>query len=312
MDGLLRLVDDLRALRTAWEREPFVSAGLGDFSDVFSLDAAERLVHSGLPLTSVRLFRDGELLPSEAILRDRGSNARSREKLADNAKVTESVGAGATLVLEELQTYSPEVAGFAAALTRETGYEADCTAFLTPARARGIAPHYDPVSVFLRQVHGSKRWQISAPTKRWPSRVEAVDPRMPTEPVLDVVLKEGECLYIPRGFVHVGETTDEPSLHLSTSLRSVTWETVLRSLLAAAAEQSEPLREALPPVFAEFDGGAVLRERVDVLTEYLAGLDWSRISLRQFRARQSATPYVPGGLAAALSRSGEGGPNPAQ
>ncbi|MFF1798964.1 hypothetical protein ACFVXQ_32930, partial [Kitasatospora sp. NPDC058263] len=97
MDSLLRLVDDLPTLETAWERDPFVSTGLGDLGDVFSLETAERLIHSSLPMSAVRLFRDGKLVPPELVLRNRGSNPRSREKLADGTKIAEQVAGGATL-----------------------------------------------------------------------------------------------------------------------------------------------------------------------------------------------------------------------
>ncbi|EST34394.1 JmjC domain-containing protein [Streptomyces roseochromogenus] len=304
MDSLLRLVDDLRVLRQAWDREPFVSTGLDDFGDVFSLESAERLIHSGLPLTAVRLFRDGRRLPSEVMLRSRGSSPRSREKLADGGRITDLVAQGATLALEELQTHCPEVAAFAAQVALETGYEVDATAFLTPPRARGVAPHYDLLGVFLRQLHGSKRWRISAPVRRWPSRVEAVDPAEVGEPLLDVVLKEGECLYVPHGFVHVGDTTDEPSLHLTIGLHGVTWERVLRSLLAAAAEQYEELREPVPPAFMDLDVAALYRERVELLTAHLAGLDWSRAPVDRVRAEQPPAPPAPGSLATALDRAG--------
>ena len=226
MENLLRLVDDIAVLESAWERRPFVSTPRDGFDAVFTVAAAERLLFAGLPLASARLFRDGRPLPSGLIARSGGSGARVRDRQVDGAKVIRHVGDGATLTLEDLQSHSPRIAAFAAALFRETGYEADCTAFLTPPHSRGVDPHYDPVSVFLRQVHGAKRWRISAPAVRWPGRRTGFDAAAVAaagEPVLDVVLREGQCLYIPRGFVHVGETAGEPSVHLSVSLRAATW-----------------------------------------------------------------------------------------
>ncbi|MGW6912685.1 JmjC domain-containing protein [Kitasatospora sp. NPDC054939] len=302
MESLLRLVDDLQVLETSWEREPFVSTGLGGFDDVFSLEIAERLIHSSLPMTAVRLFDDGTQLPAERILRNRGSNPRSREKFADGTKIADCVGRGATLTLEELQNHCPEVARFAADIARETGYEADCTAFLTPPRARGAAPHFDLLGIFLRQLYGSKRWRVGRPVHRLPSRAVPVDPSAADDPVLDVVLKEGECLYLPRGFVHVGDTTDEPSLHLSIGLRGLTWERVLRSLLSAAVEEHEELREMLPPAFSDLDRAALYRERAELLARHLAGVDFAQLPLAPLRARQPTASRVHGTLAAAVDR----------
>ncbi|MFJ9690876.1 JmjC domain-containing protein [Kitasatospora sp. NPDC101183] len=304
MDSLLRLVDGLPTLQRSWEREPFVSVGLDDFGDVFSLAAAERMIHTGLPLTAVRLFRNGEQLPGDLYRRDRGTSPRSREGLADGGRITELVAHGATLVLEELQTHSPEVSAFAAEVSRATGYEVDSTAFLTPPGARGVKPHFDLLGVFLRQLHGSKRWRVSPPVKRWPNRVQAVDPAEVAPPVLDVVLKEGECLYIPHGFVHVGDTTDEPSLHLTIGLSGVSWEKVLRTLVTAAADHLEELREALPPAFSDLDRDTLYRERIALLAAHLSSLDWSGLPTATLTPRQPPAAQVPGSLTSALRRAG--------
>jgi hypothetical protein len=275
MDAMHRLVDDLRVLRTSWEQEPFVSTGLGDFDDVFSVDSVDRLVHSSLPLAAVRLFRKGEPLPAEAFARRRERDGRIRQNLTDGDKVARYVAGGATLAIDELELYSPEVASFAAAVARETGYRTNGSAFLTPARARGLVPHHDNTSVFLRQVHGSKRWRVGVPARRWPSETWPRKQVDLGDPVLDVVLKEGDCLYIPRGFVHAGETTDEASAHLSIGLRPTPWAELLCGLLGAAAEETDQLREAMPPSFSALDRGELFRERRAVLSALLAELEWS-------------------------------------
>ncbi len=304
MENLLRLVDDIAVLESAWERRPFVSTPRGGFDAVFTVAAAERLLFAGLPLASARLFRDGRPLPSGLIARSGGSGARVRDRQVDGAKVIRHVGDGATLTLEDLQSHSPRIAAFAAALFRETGYEADCTAFLTPPHSRGVDPHYDPVSVFLRQVHGAKRWRISAPAVRWPGRRTGFDAAAVAaagEPVLDVVLREGQCLYIPRGFVHVGETAGEPSVHLSVSLRAATWGSVLGVLLAAAAEESEELRESLPPRFATADTRQLFQDRLNLFAKHLAALRWDDAPLARLRAEADQPVHRPGALSEALA-----------
>ncbi len=273
-DGILRLTDDLRVLTAAWERAPLVSAPYDDFADVFSVSYTHR---------------QGEQVPSERAARGRETGGRNRERIVDGAKAVRQVAGGATLVVEDLQTYSAEVAAFAAAVARDTGYETDCTVFLTPGGARGVARHADPVSVFLRQLSGAKRWRVSTPDGR----------RL----LVDVVLKEGECLYIPRGFLHAGAAADEGSVHLSVSVRTVTWGTVLRSLLTEAVE-GPALDEPLPPAFAEVDRAEMFRERIALLTEVLGGLRWSDVRPASFRTADIPAPRVPGVLAAALAGPG--------
>lgn len=310
MHSILRIISDLSALRAAWEREPFVSAGLGDFSDVFSAESAERLIASGVSLALVRMSLRGAALPAQRFSRPYDPNPRSKERLADVGKVTALLSEGATLVLEEVQSYSVPVASFAAAIARETGYQTDCTAFLTPPWSRGFDAHFDAASVLLRQVSGSKRWRIGAPPQRWPRRRCRPDDDIDTEQVLDVVLKAGQSLYIPGGFVHVGETADESSVHLSISLRTVSWGEALQSVLATAAAKREELREALPPTFSELDPEEVCRERLAVLSEELSKIQWSDIAAGTAPrgvfppAAAAYVPPAPGALVAALDGGG--------
>ncbi|MEU9129640.1 cupin domain-containing protein [Kitasatospora sp. NPDC048540] len=316
--GLARLVGTADRLESAWESRPFVAVALGSFSDVFDARTAERLIHTtGLPLPSVRLFRDGEELPAARVGRGRERTAGRREPLLDGRAVEREVAAGATLVLEELQTYCPQVAAFCRELTAETGFATYCAAFLTPAGARGVAPHYDTAGVLVRQVHGSKRWRVSAPTERWPVREwSPARPGPEPEPLLDVVLHAGECLYIPRGFVHVGDATEEASVHLSVALRPVTWGAVLRPLVERALA-AEELRECLPYGFHRLDPGGfeeLLAARAAALAgrlaAELAGADAKEVSARLRPERTESAPTGGGSLLRALTHSGPSRPAP--
>ncbi|MFJ1707216.1 JmjC domain-containing protein [Kitasatospora sp. NPDC088346] len=316
--SVARLVGDPDRLRTHWEDAPFVAAALGTFSDVFDARTAERLIHTtGLPVPSVRLFRDGEELPAARVGRGRERSAGRRELLVDGRAVEREVAAGATLVLEELQTYCPQVAAFCRELTEETGFATYCAAFLTPAGARGVAPHYDTAGVLVRQVHGSKRWRVSTPPERWPVREWAAARTGPEpEPLLDVVLRAGECLYIPRGFVHVGDATEEASVHLSVALRPITWGAVLRPLVDRVLT-AEEFRECLPYGFhrlepQEFERqlserSAELRRR---LAAAPAAADAKETADRIRPARPGPLPTGGGSLLRALTHSGPSRPAP--
>lgn len=304
MDSLLRLVGDLAALESAWEQTPLLSKGLGEFSDVFSVEIAQRMVDSGLPLGSVRLFRSGTPLPAEAIARARERGGREREPIVDGERVAACVTEGATLVIEEVQSHCPEVAAFAAKVARATGYGTYCAAFLTPPHSRGVAPHYDTASVFLRQVAGSKRWRISLPEHRWPVREWSSSSNVDTEEVLDIVLRPGDCLYLPRGFVHVGDATGEASVHLSIALRPTTWGSVLRRLTAPAYTEPEAMREALPPRFGKADVDELLRERLTLLSALLSDR-LGAISAADLPLPPAAPLSRAEGLARALNLEGE-------
>jgi hypothetical protein len=302
------LVSDPCVLRANWEQTPFVSTGLSDLGEIFSLDTIERLIHSGtLPLPCIRLFRDGAVVPVSGLGRPAERGAAHRERLIDAAAVLGEIAAGATLVVEELQTYCPEVGSFARSLTAETGCRTYCASFVTPPRARGVAPHYDTASVFIRQFDGSKRWRVARPVQRWPVREWSGVPAE-TEVVLEVELEAGQCLYVPRGFIHSGTATDAASAHLSVGLNPPTWASVLRRLTDSALA-GEPLREALPYAFHETEPTklrALLAERLMMVTQQLERLadgPEADQALARARPRLAADAPVAGSLRSALTSS---------
>jgi lysine-specific demethylase/histidyl-hydroxylase NO66 len=273
LTALSYLVSEPSLLVANWEDEPFVSTGLPDLGELFSLEAIEQLICSGtLPLPCVRLFRAGAVIATDRLGRPAERNAAHRERRVQGPAVLREVAAGATLVLEELQTYYPAVASFAGSLTAETGYPTYCAAFATPANSRGVAPHYDTGSVFVRQLDGSKIWRVSRPVRRWPVQEWSAGQDVDTELVLEVELRAGDCLYLPRGFIHAGTATAQASMHLSIGLVPPTWGTMLRKLTEAALDD-ESFREALPYGFHLMEPDklrSMLADRISLLAD---GLD---------------------------------------
>jgi hypothetical protein len=296
MRSIDRLVGDRTAFAAAWERQPLLSHDLGDFADVFGPGEAQRMLADGLPAATVRLFREGASLPTEHAARPKRPNAGNHVRIADYGRVARYVSEGYTLVLDEVQEYSPAVAAFAGDLAAETGYPVDCAAFLTPPHSRGAGPHTDTIGLFMRQVHGTKRWRISAPVEPWPAK--RWQPGDPAEEVLDVVLEPGQCLYLPRGHVHVGETGDEASVHLALSLDTPTWGALLGAAVRVLAAEIPELREPLPPLFAAVDRERLLDERMTALAERLAKVRWSDLAPKQ--PRRPGPPAAAGALAAVL------------
>jgi len=306
-DALAFLVNDACVLAENWEQAPFVSTDLPSLSGVFSLEIIEQLIFSAtLPLPCVRLFRGGAALPTGRLGRPAERGATTRERLADGPAVVAEVARGATLVVEELQTYCPQLARFTEALTARTGYGTYCAAFATPADSRGVDPHYDTASVFIRQLDGSKRWRVARPPQRWPVRECSSRTDVNTEVVLEVELRAGQCLYVPRGFIHSGVATQEASVHLSIGLVPPTWAALLRRLTETALAD-EPFREALPYGFGAMDDAklrvllaervAMLGERLDQLADGVAGTK----ALAQAKPKPSDGPPAPGSLRAALA-----------
>ncbi|MEX5632813.1 JmjC domain-containing protein [Parafrankia sp. FMc2] len=308
---LERLVGDVATLQKVWEDRPAHFTGLGAFDDVFNLGLAEDLIVSrGLRLPYLRLVRDGSYLPVARFTHRTGTGAGSADGVADPDAVLREIHAGATVVLRGLTRYCPTVADVCHTLSGELGFDTSAGAYLTPAHARGAGLHFDPMSVLVRQVHGVKHWRIHAPEHRWPVGPPQAGGPPVTPVVMELSLGPGDCLYLPRGYLHDAWTTDEMSVHITFSGDvPPTWVDVAHLLVDQAAAD-ERLREGLPWRFdAEPDALlAQVRDKLDVLRELLATVDPGTLAAGlATRHGTTSAPSPRGQLATMLRRPGTTG-----
>jgi hypothetical protein len=146
--------------------------------------------------------------------------------------------------------HAPARSRFCRALAAELGHATQCNAYITPAAStRASTSTTTRHDVFVLQVSGPQA--LDRPRAgRAPAAVEPAAGRRPTcpegaEPLLDVELEAGDCLYLPRGYVHAALTTDEHSVHLTVGVLSTTWFDVLTDALALAKDELA-FRDALP------------------------------------------------------------------
>jgi lysine-specific demethylase/histidyl-hydroxylase NO66 len=241
---------------TYWGAGPLVcrAASLpgGDFSDLLSLTAVDELLsRRGLRTPFVRMTRDGDVLAPRRFTRAGGAGADIADQVADD-KVLKEFGAGATLVLQGLHRTWPPLAEFAVALTSQLGHPVQINAYVTPPQNQGFAPHYDVHDVFVLQFAGRKRWRVHEPIlaaplrdQSWDSRKAAVTARAAGPPLIETVLESGDCMYLPRGYIHAATSLGEISGHLTVGVHPVTRHTLTTEVFAALADDVE-LRRSLP------------------------------------------------------------------
>jgi hypothetical protein len=128
-------------------------------------------------------------------------------------------------VLQGLHLHRPELASFCRSLERTLGHPAQVNAYYTPRAAQGLPVHHDTHDVFVLQVAGQKRWLVYEPAFPLPLKNQKYTSEMggPGEPVHDLVLRPGDMLYLPRGWLHEAVTSDTDSLHLTVGVNVVTW-----------------------------------------------------------------------------------------
>lgn len=241
--------------------------------DLLSLaDVDGALTTRGLRHPAVRVVRDGDVLPRASWTRRARTGSVWIDDLVDPSKVLGHFADGATIVLQSLHRWWPPLGDFCRSLEVDLGHAVQANAYLTPAGAAGLTPHHDTHDVFVLQVHGTKQWVVREPVLDTPLPLQRSHHELAArQPVLfEAEVAPGECLYLPRGFVHSARAQAGVSLHITIGVLATTAHDVLRRVLDAAAESDVTFRRTLPPLGApplDIDGAKVL------LTDLLSWLE---------------------------------------
>ncbi len=227
----------------------------GGFADLLSLAAVDHVLSTTAPRTpSFRLVADGTPLPESSYTRSGQVGGKPYRGAVDVARLTQAFAGGATVVLQSLHRSWAPLARFCRDLELTLTHPAQANAYLTPTGATALAPHHDTHDVFVLQIHGHKHWRISEPVMEAPlPRHRSRQKAAAAQPLLfEADLVPGDCLYLPRGFVHAATAQEGASLHVTIGIHAVTAYDVLAAVVDQAAEHPA-LRAPLPAGFARDD-----------------------------------------------------------
>ena len=246
-----------------WERRPLhVERGEpGRFDDLLSARDVERqMSEPGLRTPGFRLVKAGEKLDPRDYTVDLPWRPRPFTGSADHLAVLREFTRGATVVLQGLHLTWTPLARYCRELEAFLGHPVQANAYYTPAQSQGLPVHHDTHDVLVLQVSGSKRWLIYDPVFELPLKHQRYKAEMgePGPAVMDVVLRAGHTLYLPRGWLHEALTSDEDSLHLTVGVSVITWLDALRDVLAECEDDVE-FRRSVP---ADGEGASELVERL--------------------------------------------------
>ena len=252
-----------------WSREPLLSRAPDlpmPFDDLFSADAVDELLSArGLRTPFLRVARDGTTFEDRAFTRGGGIGAGIADQVSDDA-VLQHFAEGSTLVLQGLHRTWRPVLDFSQALAADLGHPVQVNAYVTPPENTGFSDHYDVHDVFVLQIAGEKRWRIRPPVHELPLRDEpwtahraAVEDAATRPPMIEETLTPGDCLYLPRGYLHAATALGGTSIHLTIGVHAWTRRHVADELVRAAvtrASRGPQLRSALP-LGTDLVGGGV-------------------------------------------------------
>ena len=222
---------------------------------------------------NVKLVLNGVAVPPEQYLDYVGG--LGGERRADPGKIESMLSLGASLVADSVENSLIEVKRVTTMLSDQFLGTSGANAYCSFHGIQAFNSHYDLHDVFAVHCEGEKVWRIYR--NREPDPVEQnAGPDAQAEideikgPVLmEVRMRPGDLLYIPRGYYHDALASSEASLHVTFSVARHTGRILFR-ILEELAMSDAPFRAYLPDCRAE--GGRSLVEMVEALSGRAAEL----------------------------------------
>jgi hypothetical protein len=255
-DEFLSSVWEEQHLHVTRDENPGLLRYLADIASVDTIDALLTTTYAaGLrSLDAVRMGREGHIVPPDRYLTDRTETTAR----VDVGRVLDLYRTGASLILNGIDEAAPDIARLCDGLAEVFGVRVHANAYLTPPRAQGFPLHADAHDVFILQAAGNKAWTIhttpGVPLDRG-SLVPLDGDPVTRGPTTQVRLLAGEALYLPRGILHEGSTSDTVSFHLTIGVTPYTWTDLVHDVLADLEGDDIDFRRSAAPRLGELASG---------------------------------------------------------
>lgn len=247
---LARLVPDPELFGSRyWSSEPLLTRAKDlpkPFDDLLDQAGVDTLVSErGLRTPFLRVAKAGSTLGDREFTAGGGIGAGVGDQVSDD-RLVRLFADGATMVLQGLHRSWAPLVHFSQGLAADLGHPVQVNAYVTPPQNQGFADHYDVHDVFVLQTHGRKEWRLHAPVHDaplrddvWTDRRAAVEAEAAREPYLRAVLEPGDCLYLPRGWLHAATAQGEVSTHVTIGVHTWTRHHLARELLDLALARAQ-------------------------------------------------------------------------
>ena len=136
------------------------------------------------------------------------ANQQLTRNAAGSAAALDAVFAGmrngSTLVLDHLHSRDPKLGLLCRSLATEFGHQLATNVYLSPPGGKRFGARWDNREVFILQAAGSMVWHVETERRFFPGRDDSMgaEGRELLGEFITVTLKQGDLIYIPRGFVH--------------------------------------------------------------------------------------------------------------
>jgi ribosomal protein L16 Arg81 hydroxylase len=243
----------------------------------------------------LRLFQSGREIDADKYLTQDRLGPRLQA-----AELTNLLAQGATLIVDAVDELYGPVHELAVGLERIFRVGVRANLYAGWRTDKGFDIHFDNHDTVILQIAGRKHWKVYSPTRLHPLEKgkDVERAQEPTgEPIWDDILKDGDILYLPRGWWHVAYPVDEPSLHLTLGLRNHRGLDLLHWFVNELKNHAE-VRQDIPHMASHDTRAAYtanLRELLfrtwsdDLMDRFLAAADANAILRPHFELPRAAT-----------------------
>ena len=245
---LISPISKTEFFKTYHEKEALLSKhnDANKFNGLLSIDRIDEIIASTeLPPSSLDMVRKEPPIERSYYTFKNGN--------IDRGAVIRHYQEGATIILPQLHLADEILAKFCRSLENVFSSHVQTNIYLTPGSSQGFNTHFDDHDVFVIQLSGTKKWRLYQKPIDNPYRGESFNTKdyKAGELQKEFELKEGECVYIPRGLMHDAISVGEKaSLHITVGLIVKKWADLMLEALSEVAIRNPKFRRSLPPGFA--------------------------------------------------------------
>ena len=226
-----------------WQKKPYYTgdgAYLDNLAYSFTMDDVKVATETDFLEAGRGTFQGNTGWQMAQVSKPRGKSFEEAKLRFEDVQMAMKETSG-TVVFNSAGGFIPQLAKVCLDAVTAFNFPVAVNAYLTNVGQTVSAPlHTDKQDVFVMQTQGKKRWRVYAPPP--PARMLRADPfargkgsnvleqaELDAQPLIDVVLKPGQMLYVPGGFPHTTDTvnidnqaaeTSDPSVHMTVGERS--------------------------------------------------------------------------------------------
>jgi bifunctional lysine-specific demethylase and histidyl-hydroxylase MINA len=213
------------------DRKPLhIPGGGSKFSSLMSWDGLNSLLNMSSVWTpaSLQLALNGEMVPPSQYCRPSVGTEGNHQLRPDAEAVTRFLKQGASLVANDIDTLTPDLAAIANALETALNGKAQTNLYCSWRAQRAFNSHFDTHDVYAIHTLGEKVWHIYEGRLDNPiahpgykNFGHEYHEQHKGRVVAKITMQPGDLLYIPRGQYHDALASSDGTIHVSFGVTAV-------------------------------------------------------------------------------------------